>query len=950
MIVFSVNGTAKSFSGDPNISLLQYLRSDLNITSPKDGCSGEGSCGACTVDVNGQPRLACRTKMESLVGAEVVTTEGLPEGLARLIGRMFAEKGAVQCGFCSPGFIMRVKHLFDMDRRADRKEIVKLIKPNVCRCTGYVKIVDAIEAALDGARGITTGEFGAQNQVPHEEINLVHSGMPGFESAIETPGMTQATGTRDQNVIDDGPKRLTPLDISDRTMLYNAGIGSRYPKYQAEATALGQRPFVDDMHLPGMRHAALRFTEHPRARVLGIDTAEAETLKGVIRVLTAKDIPGEQYIGLIFQDWPLMVAVGDTTHCIGDVLAAVVAENEAIARKAASLIHVGYEVMEPVTDMHEAIKDRVRVHDGRSNVLENCSIRFGETDKAFEEAAYISSGIYETQRIEHAFLETETAIALPEGDGVLLYSQGQGVYVDRLQVAKLLALDEDKVRVVQVQNGGGFGGKEDLTVQGHAALCARLLQQPVRVHLNRKESINMHPKRHPVWMDIALAADRHGKLTGLKLRAFGDTGAYASVGTKVMERVVGHATGAYKVPSVDIEALTVYTNNIPSGAMRGFGVPQITFAIESCIDDICRQGGFDRWQLRYDNALQDGATTATGQRLQGVGLKKTLLAVKDVFTHARYAGIACGIKNTGVGNGMVDDSEVIIEVLPDARVVIHHGWTEMGQGVHTMAIQTLFEETGIDPRLIEMVVDTAAGIPTGMTTSSRATALLGNAIIDAAKRMKLDMLEIANTEGTKDVFAGITEPSHEKKKKLTSTIKTNLSHNNEDLTGVLNKLSGRRYKGKFVCDWTCKPGADADDPKIHFAYGYATQVVILDDEGRISKVIAAHDAGKIMNRMLFEGQIEGAIHMGLGYALTEDLPLRGGKPLSSKFKDLGVLRADKMPDIEVIGIEEPDQYGPYGAKGIGEIGMVPTAAAVVNALTAYDNKRRYIIPVNKPNK
>ncbi len=927
MTEFSINGSLKSFCGDENVSLLQYLRSDLHITSPKDGCSGEGSCGACTVEVNGKPRLACRTRMGDLDGATVVTTEGLPEELRRLIGRMFAEKGAVQCGFCSPGFIMRVKHLFDTGPRPERKEIVKLIKPNICRCTGYVKIVNAIEAALDAWPACGAQEEHADSLSDAESSNL-HPHLENADLHASSKGPVKPLEEK-RGVDDNDMHGGVPCD---------AAIGSRYPKYQAEETALGQRPFVDDMHFPGMHHAALRFTDHPRARVLYIDTTGAAALEGVSRVFTAKDIPGERYAGLIFQDWPLMVAVGDTTNCTGDVLAAVVAENEDIARKATALILVGYEVLDPVTDMHDAITDRVKVHEGRSNVLENCSIRFGALDKAFQEAAYVSSGTFQTQRIEHAFLETETAIAMPQGDGIKLYSQGQGVYVDRRQVATLLGLPENQVRVVQVQNGGGFGGKEDLTVQGHAALCAWLLQQPVKVHLTRQESIAMHPKRHPVWMDIALAADRNGRFTGVKLRAVGDTGAYASVGTKVMERVVGHATGAYNVPAVDIEALTVYTNNIPSGAMRGFGVPQVTFAIESCIDDICRQGGFDRWQIRYDNALQDGATTATGQRLQGVGLKKTLLAVKDAFANARYAGIACGIKNTGVGNGMIDDSEVILEVLPEGKIRIHHGWTEMGQGVHTMAIQTLYEETAIDPGLIEVVVDTAAGIPTGMTTSSRATALVGNAVIDAAKRLKADLQTAANAGGMIDNDVVSAEPSHKGKK---------ASYTNIHTISALKNLAGRRYKGKYVCDWTCKPGAVTDDPKIHFAYGYATQVVILDDEGRISKVVAAHDAGRIMNRMLFEGQIEGAIHMGLGYALKEDLPLNDGRLTSARFKDLGILRADEMPYIEVIGIEEPDQYGPYGAKGIGEIGMVPTAAAVVNALTIYDNYRRYTLPVTK---
>ncbi len=848
MITFYLNGVKRFFLGDEEESLLDHLRLENRITSHKDGCSGQGVCGACTVEINGKARMACRTKMKNLEGAEVVTAEGLPAKFRTLISRKFAEKGAVQCGFCSPGMVMRAKALYNTNKKPSRQEIIKAISPNLCRCTGYVKIADAIAAAFSEMRSGETGK--------------------------------------------------TPA---------SALIGEPYPKYMAAETALGRRDFVDDMYFDGMVYGALKFSDHPRARVISIDTTEALKAEGVIRIFTAKDIPGAHKTGLIFKDWPLMIGEREIIHYVGDVLAGVVAETEALARTAAELIRVRYEVLAAVTDMHEAIKpDSIRVNDERSNVLETCSIRSGDVEKAFSEAAWVASGIYETQRIEHAFLETETAIALPENDGIRLYSQGQGVYVDRTAVASILALPEEKVRVVQVQNGGGFGGKEDITVQGHASLFAYLLKKPVKVHLTRDESIIMHPKRHPVWMEISLACDSAGKFTALRLNAVGDTGAYASVGTKVMERITGHATGGYSVPVVDIKAVTVYTNNIPSGAMRGFGVPQVTFAVEGCVDELCRMGGFDRWQIRYDNALEDGKRTATGQLLRGVGLKKTLLAVKDAFAGAKYAGIACGLKNTGVGNGMTDESQVSIQIISDKKVIVHHGWSEMGQGIHTMAVQTLHQETGIDPGIINVRVDTGAGLPTGMTTSSRATALLGNAIINAAVRIRED-----------------------------------LSH------GSLQELAGRVYKGKYVCDWTSKPGEKSDDPVVHFAYGYATQVAILDDNGTVRKIIAAHDAGKIMNRMLFEGQIEGAVIMGMGYALTEDLPLDKGRPESLKFNNLGILRADESPEIEVIGIEEKDPVGPYGAKGIGEIGMVPTAAAIANALCTYDGIRRKKLPLRR---
>jgi aldehyde oxidoreductase len=850
MISFSLNGINRSYSGDSEESLLHHLRLEQRITSAKDGCSGQGVCGACTVEINGKPRLACRTKMKDLNGSSIFTTEGLPEKFKSTLARNFAEKGAIQCGFCSPGMIMRTKGLYNLNKNPSRPDIIRAITPNLCRCTGYLKIVDAIEAALF-------------------ELNREKSGKHN-------------------------PSAL---------------IGNPYPKYEAEKTALGNRNFVDDMYFDGMVHGALKFSDHSRAKILKIDTSNAQRIKGVLKIFTAADIPGEHNSGLIFQDWPLMVQEGEITRYIGDVLAGVVAETEAIARRAVSMINIDYHVLENVTDVHEAVKpDSPQVHAGKSNVLEICSISSGNIDKAFGEAAYISGGIYETQRIEHAFLETETAVAIPEDEGIRLFSQGQGAYVDRDQISKILGISKEKVKVVQVETGGGFGGKEDMTVQGHAALYTYLLKLPVRVHLNRDESIIMHPKRHPVWMDIKLSCDKNGKFTALRLNAIGDTGAYASVGTKVMERVVGHATGGYTVPAVGITAETVYTNNIPSGAMRGFGVPQITFAIESCIDELCIMGGFDRWQIRFDNALEDGAKTATGQILRGVGLKKTLLAVKDVFNNAKFAGIACGIKNTGVGNGMKDESEVKIEIVSDKKVIVNHGWTEMGQGVHTIAIQILHQETGIPPEIIEVKVETDANLPTGMTTSSRATALVGNAIIDVSGRIREDLK-----------------------------------------SSSLRQLAGRVYKGRYVCDWTCKPGSETDNPIIHFAYGYATQVAILNDNGWVKKIIAAHDAGKVMNKMLFEGQIEGALLMGMGYALTEDLPLKDGRPLTLKLNDLGLLRANEMPEMEVISIEEADPVGPYGAKGIGEIGMVPTAAAIANAFYAFDGIKRTKLPLFRKN-
>ncbi len=673
---------------------------------------------------------------------------------------------------------------------------------------------------------------------------------------------------------------------------------------------LGQSPYVADMRFPEMLHGALKFSEHPRAKVISINIDRAKDHPGVIKVFTSKDIPGNRFTGLIIPDWPLMIEEGEETRYVGDVLAGLVAETEKIAREAIKLIDIEYEVLTPLSDPEKSLdEDSPKIHP-KGNLLSETKINRGNVEQALKEADFVSTGTYQTQMIEHGYMEPECSIAKPGADGVEVYSQGQGIYEDRKQIAELLGQPEKNVRVIFVPNGGGFGGKEDLSVQGHAALFAYILQRPVKVLLNRDESILMHPKRHPIKMNYTLGCDKDGKLTVLKADMIGDTGAYASVGMKVLERSAGHATGPYHIPNVDIISRAVYTNNLPCGAMRGFGVNQVAFAVEGCIDDLCEQGGFNRWQFRYDNALTEGDLTSTGQIInRGSGVRQTLEAVKNIFNGAKYAGIACGIKNTGIGNGMADEGKVTIEIVSPSKVTIHHGWTEMGQGVNTMAVQFLSHETGIPPEIVEVKVDTSSNASAGMTTASRATSIIGNSIANACTQLKEDL-------------------------KLKS----------------LEELAGNVYKGEWVCNWTTKPNADVKEIITHYSYSYATQVVVLNDDGEIDTVYAAHDAGKIINPGLFEGQIEGSIHMGLGYAISEDLELVNSVPKSTRLRKMGILRAKETPNMEVIGIEVPDPHGPYGVKGVGEIGLVPTAAAVANAFYQYDGTRYYKLPIKNRTK
>ncbi|MFH1263012.1 MAG: selenium-dependent xanthine dehydrogenase [Pseudomonadota bacterium] len=846
---FRLNSKEINYSGDPELSLFDYLRDIAGLTSVRKGCAGEGACGYCSVELENKTTLSCHTLMKDVEGAKVVTIEGWEPRIQDAFADAFVEKGAVQCGFCTPGIVIQAKAMLDKNPTPTREQVVQNLNKSLCRCTGYHKIVDAILLAAEAIR--------ENKKVPRKTLS--------------------------------------------------AGVGKRYSKYNARDLVLGRHIFVGDMKRDGMLHGALKFSDHPRAQVVSIDTSKAKKIPGVQGIFTAKEIPGDRRMGTITPDWPLMIREGEETRYIGDVLACVAADSVSIARKAVDAIEIKYEVLTPVTDPFEALKPQAPKIHKNGNILSVSMVKRGNVEKTLAESAYRSEGRFTTQRVEHAFAEPEACFVEPSKEGLKVFSQGQGAYEDRTQIAKLLKLPESNVNVIQVETGGGFGGKEDLTVQGHAALASWLTKKPVGIILDRTESIRMHPKRHPFVMDYKVGCDKNGKLTALYARMVADGGAYASVGAKVVERAVGHAAGAYIVPNVDVEGLEVYTNNIPCGAMRGFGVPQSTFAIESLIDELCEKGGFDRWQFRYDNAVRDGEMITTGQIIRGgAGVRQTLLALKDVFRKAKHAGIACGIKNTGIGNGMWDTGRCKIEIVSEKKVILHHGWTEMGQGIHTMGVQALCEETGIDPSIVEVRVDTSAEAVCGMTTASRGTSLLAHSVINACKELKADL----------------------KKKSL-------------------KELSGKLYAGEWNCDWTTKPDHpnEKGEHHTHYSYGYATQVVVLDENGKIDTVYAAHDAGRIMNPTLFEGQIEGSIHMGLGYALTEELPMKDGHLVFDKLAKCGVLRAKQMPKVVVKGVEVADPNGPFGAKGVGEIGLVPTPAAVANALYQYDKKRRYTLPI-----
>ena len=848
MTTFELNGTTVTTSDD-HPHLLSALRDELDVLSPKDGCAPSGQCGCCTVLLNGKARIACQTSMEKAEGASVVTLEGLDPAERDRYAAAFAAHGALQCGFCTPGILMRAKAQIDRKGSAlTRDDVARHLGAHLCRCTGYIKILDAVESL-------------ARNEVP-----------------VAVP---------------------------------SGGIGSSGIKYEAAELSLGDRPFIDDLRPPGLLHAALHLTDHARADVVRIDTAAAAAVEGVEAVFTAADVPGELRVGLIHKDWPVFIPEGGRTSYLGDVLAVVVAGDRETARHAAMLVDVEYVPLAPFSDPVVAVgsdEDAVWGLDG--NVLSVSAYSRGDVEAALAESAHVVDDVYQTQRIEHAFVEPESTLAVPtDDDGLYIYSGGQGVWDDRNQVASVLGLDTDRVTVELVSNGGAFGGKEDMSNQAQTSLAAWLLGRPVRCTLSREESLLMHPKRHPIRMAYRAGCDADGRLTGLWVRMIGDSGPYASVGMKVLERAAGHASGPYVVPNINVESTAVRTNNPVCGAFRGFGANQAQFAMEGVMDRLAAAVGISGWEMRSRNVIEPGSVWGPGQVMDDgcLGARACLDDVREAYDEAVVAGkpvgLGLGLKNSGLGNGFKEIARAVVHFREDGKVEVRHCWTEMGQGVHTVALQVAVEELGIDPERIEVIVDTTREIGAGQTTGSRGTLMGAGSVAEACQKAVANGCQV-----------------------------------------------GVDYEGEYRVDWTNSMNEGLENPVIHSTFGYAAQLVILDPEsGDIERVVASHDVGRAVNPQLCEGQIEGSVHMGLGYALTEGFPAdEESRPRNSTLRSLGILRPKDMPEVDVRLIESPQPNAPYGIKGVGEIGLVPTAGAVAAALHAHDGEWRTELPMAAP--
>ena len=845
MYTIKVNGVIHEVEQDKK--LMRFLRDDLRLTSVKDGCS-EGACGTCTIIIDGKATRSCIPMVSKMADKEIITVEVLTEREKEVYSYAFAKAGAVQCGFCIPGMVMSGKALIDVNPDPTRLEVINAIKNNICRCTGYKKIVDGVLLAAKIFR---------ENLPVNEEVGEVT-------------------------------------------------VGQAMLRVDAREKVLGTGEYPDDLYLDGMIYGSAVRAEYPRARVLAVHTDEAKALPGVIGIFTAEDIPGSVKVGHLKQDWDTMIPVGKTTHYIGDAICLVAAETPEILEEAKKLVRVEYEQLEGVFDPCEAMKeDAPLVHEGsETNILAHEHLVRGNADEVIARSKYKVTRHYETPWTEHAFLEPETAVAMPfDGDGVFIYSTDQGTYDTQHECMAMLGLPPEKVIVENKLVGGGFGGKEDVSVQHHAALIAYLTKRTVKVKLSRKESIMIHPKRHPFYMDVTSACDEEGRLTALKAVVVSDTGAYASLGGPVLQRACTHAAGPYNFQTIDIDGKAVYTNNPPAGAFRGFGVTQTCFASEMNLNLLAEMVGITPWEIRYRNAVRPGEVLPNGQIADpATGIAETLEAVKEIYNSEKYVGIGCAMKNAGVGVGLPDWGRCRL-LVKDGHVEIHAGASCIGQGLGTVLTQVLSETAGLTlDQIAYMPPNTANAPDSGTTSGSRQTLVTGEACRRAAEDLKAAM---------------------------------------KDKT--LAELEGQDFMGEYLAK-TDAMGTPVPNPVSHVAYGYATQMCVLNEDGSIKKMVAAHDVGKAVNPTSVEGQIEGGVVMGMGYALTEQYELDHGIP-KSKFGTLGLFKADKVPELDSIVVEKPGIDVAYGAIGIGEITSIPTAPAIADAYYRLNGEFQTVLPL-----
>jgi len=904
-VSLNINGEQISSSLPPEMTLLRFLRDELRLTGTKNGCS-TNHCGACTVLVDGQATKSCLLRVARLDNAEIVTIEGLsPPGVLHPIQAAFLAAGAVQCGFCTPGMILATKALLDVNPDPTDAEIREGLKHNVCRCTGYSKIIDAVKLAARWLRH-------------PREMKLSLGGGYG-ESVIDLDGV---------------------------------------------AKVQGRLPFADDLYLPDMLHAKVLWSEHPHAAIERVNTAAAEAVSGVACVLTARDVPGHNGFGPLKQDQPVLC--GDRVRFIGDPVALVLAETEAAAVKARDLIQVEYEPLPGAFSPQEALKeDAPQLHpDG--NLCKHLLHTVGDVEAGLAVSHLVVEGHFETPFVEHAYLEPESGVVYWDGDVLNLKVPTQFPFELRTQLAKVLAVPEEKIRVQITPLGGSFGSKIDATVEPLIALGAYVTKRPVKLTLTREESLKRSVKRHPYSMDYRVGLDGEGRILAVDAKLLSDTGAYTNLGPRVIDQACIFSCGPYEVPNLRVEGWAVYTNNVNASAFRGFGINQAAVAIESLLDEAARKLSMDPFELRYKNALKEGSTTAAGEILRrSVAIQETISAAREALEEELPRikkmvapgkklgiGVASGFKNVGAGKGKVDDAGAIFTLLPGGKVQLRASAVDMGQGIRTTLAQIARQVFPLPEDTLELITgDTTLTPRHGGAVAERQTLISGNAVMEAAKRFKTEVLHAA---------AGVMAAPAEELELFPDGVVHMKTENHVSLEDLERELreQGKQVVAEYIyvapktlalADVDGRSAVPPEEYRNYPAYAYTTQVAAVEvdpgsGEVKLLEVLAAHDVGRAINPQKIEGQIEGSCHMAQGYALSEEYPVERGIPKARTYRDLHLPSIMDAPLVRTLIVEKPDSTGPLGAKGISEVATVPLTPAILNAIYDALGVRIYDLP------
>ncbi|MEJ8573634.1 molybdopterin-dependent oxidoreductase [Microbaculum marinum] len=879
----TVNGETVTVAADPFASLASTLRDKLGLTGTKIGCDA-GDCGACTVRLDGEQVCACLVSTGQAEGGQIETVEGPgPDGLTETLRKAFLAHGAAQCGICTPGMLMAATDHLARHPRTSRAEVENALGGVLCRCTGYLKIVDAIMAVADG-------------------------------QVIETP---RADGGN--------------------------AVGARIARVDGWPKVAGTDLFgADDAPVDALW---LRVVRSPHARAaftLGdLDTVVAAT-PGLEAILTHEDVPGENRFGIFPNTRDQPVFAEGHVRFRGEAVIGLVGTREAVAALSDADLPIEWQVLPPVTGVEAALAQGAHaVHsDKPDNVLAGGLLVCGDVEAVRGGAAAVAEGRFETSYVAHAYIEPEAGYAEPVGDRMEVTCCTQAPYMDLGETARVLGVDESRVRIRPTACGGGFGGKLDVSVQPLLAVAARKTGRPVRMVYTRTESMASSPKRHPGKLWARSSADSEGRLISYELEGDFNTGAYASWGPTVAGRVPVHGSGPYRVPNVRNRARAIYTNETPAGAFRGFGIPQAAIAHETLLDDLAGMLGIDRWQIRRTNAIAAGDTTPSGQLLEAsAGLPQCLDALKGDWDAAnervaRFNAASDGRRRRGVGIGcmwygcgntsVANPSTMRITLSKDGRLTFFNGAVDIGQGSSTVLLQMAADALGIATDRFDMVVgDTDLTADAGKTSASRQTYVSGNASRLAGEDLRAKILKLANAgpDARLSIDGG------------TLTIADGQASRSIDLSTLAADAEGYVLQGTGTWDPPTTMLDENGQGIPYGTYGFAAQMAEVEVDMRLGtlkviEIVAAHDVGRAVNPTLTEGQIHGGIAQGLGLALMEEfVPGR-----TENLHDYLIPTFGDMPPIRTYLIEDPEPTGPFGAKGVGEPALVATPPAILGAI------------------